>query len=195
MPGGAVISGPVDTTRVEAPVTFKAYLMCAFAAFGGIFFGYDSGYISGVLGMKYFIQHFEDLVSVNVYPQVPRISLTTPRILPLPTRSYSSSRPPESHSSFPFSPLEPSLVPSSPVIWLIGSVVGLQSLLAVPYSSLVSFCRPPLPALDSSLPVVSLPVSVSDLSPPSSFSTCLRLHPARSVVPSSRVTSFVSPLV
>ena len=29
--------------------------MCAFAAFGGIFFGYDSGYINGVLGMKYFI--------------------------------------------------------------------------------------------------------------------------------------------
>ena len=25
--------------RVEAPVTFKAYLMCAFASFGGIFFG------------------------------------------------------------------------------------------------------------------------------------------------------------
>lgn len=65
MPGGAVISGPVDSTRVEAPVTFKAYLMCAFAAFGGIFFGYDSGYISGVLGMEYFIEHFEHLVSVN----------------------------------------------------------------------------------------------------------------------------------
>lgn len=32
---------------VEAPVTFKAYLMCAFASFGGIFFGYDSGYING----------------------------------------------------------------------------------------------------------------------------------------------------
>ncbi|KGO73202.1 Major facilitator superfamily domain, general substrate transporter [Penicillium italicum] len=61
MPGGAVISGPIDATRVEAPVTFKAYLMCAFAAFGGIFFGYDSGYISGVLGMEYFIEHFEHL--------------------------------------------------------------------------------------------------------------------------------------
>ncbi|ODQ76900.1 hypothetical protein BABINDRAFT_10618, partial [Babjeviella inositovora NRRL Y-12698] len=45
----------VDVTRVEAPVTFKAYMMCAFAAFGGIFFGYDSGYISGVMGMNYFI--------------------------------------------------------------------------------------------------------------------------------------------
>ncbi|ODQ77979.1 hypothetical protein BABINDRAFT_168564 [Babjeviella inositovora NRRL Y-12698] len=39
-----------DLARIEAPVTFKAYMMCAFAAFGGIFFGYDSGYISGVMG-------------------------------------------------------------------------------------------------------------------------------------------------
>lgn len=69
MPGGAVISGPVDATRVEAPVTFKAYLMCAFAAFGGIFFGYDSGYINGVLGMDYFIREFENLVSISVSPQ------------------------------------------------------------------------------------------------------------------------------
>jgi hypothetical protein len=29
--------------RVEAPVTPKAYMACAFAAFGGIFFGFDSG--------------------------------------------------------------------------------------------------------------------------------------------------------
>lgn len=29
-----------DVSRVEAPVTVKAYAMCAFAAFGGIFFGY-----------------------------------------------------------------------------------------------------------------------------------------------------------
>ncbi|KAE8342347.1 hypothetical protein BDV24DRAFT_130731 [Aspergillus arachidicola] len=50
-----------DTTRVEAPVTFKTYMMCAFAAFGGIFFGYDSGYINGVMGMSYFIQEFEGL--------------------------------------------------------------------------------------------------------------------------------------
>ncbi|KAI9649558.1 hypothetical protein NHQ30_002138 [Ciborinia camelliae] len=44
-----------DVGRLEAPVTVKAYLMCAFASFGGIFFGYDSGYISGVMGMDYFI--------------------------------------------------------------------------------------------------------------------------------------------
>jgi hypothetical protein len=65
MPGGAVMT-MVDTGRVEAPVTVKAYLMCAFAAFGGIFFGYDSGYINGVMGMSYFIQQFEGLVSSRI---------------------------------------------------------------------------------------------------------------------------------
>jgi hypothetical protein len=57
----------VDTSVVEAPVTWKTYLMCAFAAFGGIFFGYDSGYISGVMAMDYFITEFEGLVS-NPHP-------------------------------------------------------------------------------------------------------------------------------
>lgn len=47
-----------DTERIEAPVTFKAYLMCAFASFGGIFFGYDIGYISSVMAMPYFIHTF-----------------------------------------------------------------------------------------------------------------------------------------
>lgn len=59
MAGGAVPHGSADVNRVEAPVTLKAYMMCAFAAFGGIFFGYDSGYISGVMGMKYFIHQIE----------------------------------------------------------------------------------------------------------------------------------------
>ncbi|KAM0323696.1 hypothetical protein ACHAQA_008633 [Verticillium albo-atrum] len=48
-----------DVERIEAPVTWKAYLMCAFAAFGGIFFGYDSGYINGVLGSQIFIDKVE----------------------------------------------------------------------------------------------------------------------------------------
>ncbi|KAF2403375.1 sugar transporter family protein [Trichodelitschia bisporula] len=47
-----------DVNRVEAPVTAKAYMMCAFAAFGGIFFGYDSGYINGVLGMDFIIHKY-----------------------------------------------------------------------------------------------------------------------------------------
>jgi sugar porter (SP) family MFS transporter len=44
--------------RVEAPITARAYFLCAFAAFGGILFGYDSGYISGVLGMDFFKRQF-----------------------------------------------------------------------------------------------------------------------------------------
>lgn len=47
--------GTADVSKIEAPVTIKAYLVCAFAAFGGIFFGYDTGWISGVLAMPYFI--------------------------------------------------------------------------------------------------------------------------------------------
>jgi MFS family permease len=57
MAGGAVLSGNFPAANyVEAPITFKAYLMCAFASFGGIFFGYDSGYINGVLASPVFIQ-------------------------------------------------------------------------------------------------------------------------------------------
>ncbi|KAI0132116.1 general substrate transporter [Xylariales sp. AK1849] len=55
MAGGVVIEGTADVGRVEAPVTVKAYLICAFAAFGGIFFGYDTGWMGGVLAMPYFI--------------------------------------------------------------------------------------------------------------------------------------------
>lgn len=50
-----------DIDQIEAPVTWKAYLLCAFASFGGIFFGYDSGYINGVNGSKYFIHEVEGL--------------------------------------------------------------------------------------------------------------------------------------
>lgn len=32
--------GTANEDRVEAPVTIKAYLLCVFASFGGIFFGY-----------------------------------------------------------------------------------------------------------------------------------------------------------
>lgn len=60
MPGGAVpvLHATTDVNRVEAPVTIKAYLICIFASFGGILFGYDSGYISGVLGMNYVIHTY-----------------------------------------------------------------------------------------------------------------------------------------
>ncbi|KAI1849320.1 hypothetical protein JX266_004815 [Neoarthrinium moseri] len=55
MAGGVVVEGTTNVDRTEAPVTWKAYLVCAFAAFGGIFFGYDTGWMSGVLAMPYFI--------------------------------------------------------------------------------------------------------------------------------------------
>ena len=55
------LTGTTDIGRIEAPVTVKAYLICAFAAFGGIFFGYDTGWMSGVLGMKYFIKQYTGL--------------------------------------------------------------------------------------------------------------------------------------
>lgn len=75
MPGGGVMMPTADTGRVEAPVTFRAYLMCAFAAFGGIFFGYDSGYINGVMGMDYFIEKFQKPVR-NHCPLPFRLSVT-----------------------------------------------------------------------------------------------------------------------
>ncbi|PQE28680.1 monosaccharide transporter protein [Rutstroemia sp. NJR-2017a WRK4] len=59
MAGG--LAATTDVERIEAPVTMKAYMMCAFASFGGIFFGYDSGYISGVMGMNYFIHLYTGL--------------------------------------------------------------------------------------------------------------------------------------
>lgn len=40
-------------------MTLKAYLICAFASFGGIFFGYDSGYINGVIGSTQFVDLIE----------------------------------------------------------------------------------------------------------------------------------------
>lgn len=55
-----------DVEHIEAPVTWKAYLLCAFASFGGIFFGYDSGYINGVLGSKIFIEAVEGIGAKEV---------------------------------------------------------------------------------------------------------------------------------
>ena len=61
MPGGAGIIATADTSRIEAPINIKAYLMCAFASFGGIFFGYDSGWINNVLGMSFVINQYTGL--------------------------------------------------------------------------------------------------------------------------------------
>ncbi|KAM5342144.1 hypothetical protein ACJ41O_015175 [Fusarium nematophilum] len=50
------VRGTADLSKIEAPITWKAYLVCVSAAFGGVFFGYDIGWMSGVLGMPYYIQ-------------------------------------------------------------------------------------------------------------------------------------------
>jgi MFS family permease len=57
MPGALATTS--DVNSIEAPVTWKAYLICAFASFGGIFFGYDSGYINGVNGSSIFYKLVE----------------------------------------------------------------------------------------------------------------------------------------
>lgn len=44
--------------RIEAPVTPRGYVLCVFAAFGAILFGYDSGYINGMLGIPFSKQQF-----------------------------------------------------------------------------------------------------------------------------------------
>lgn len=58
-PASGGLAATADVERIEAPVTWKAYLMCAFASFGGIFFGYDSGYINGVTASPIFIEFVE----------------------------------------------------------------------------------------------------------------------------------------
>jgi len=68
MPGETALAATADVNRIEAPVTWKAYLMCAFAAFGGIFFGYDSGWVNGVLAMPYVIHRFAGLPYPPAHP-------------------------------------------------------------------------------------------------------------------------------
>ncbi len=71
------MTGTTDVNRIEAPVTVKAYLICAFAAFGGIFFGYDTGWMSGVLGMEYFIKQYTGMQYPNVlYPDTSSTAYT-----------------------------------------------------------------------------------------------------------------------
>jgi sugar porter (SP) family MFS transporter len=57
--GSIALEVAEDVEHIEAPVTWQAYMMCAFASFGGIFFGYDSGYINGTLGSAIFYKAVE----------------------------------------------------------------------------------------------------------------------------------------
>ena len=73
-PGTVAVTGTADVNRIEAPVTFKGYLIVAFAAFGGIFFGYDTGWMSGVLGTIYAVdsallltEHRHGLLRQTIY--------------------------------------------------------------------------------------------------------------------------------
>ncbi|KAI7281007.1 general substrate transporter [Hortaea werneckii] len=69
----AAIISTMELENIEAPVSFKAYMMCAFAAFAGVLFGYDSGYIASVLGMEEFklvYGHPQTLVVDGVEQQV-----------------------------------------------------------------------------------------------------------------------------
>lgn len=81
MPGGGVVpvTGTTDVSRVEAPVTVRAYLIVAFAAFGGIFFGYDTGWMGGVLNMDYFIKQYTGAE----YPDIkfPGLSAQDPQVV------------------------------------------------------------------------------------------------------------------
>ncbi|KAJ6007288.1 Major facilitator-type transporter ecdD [Penicillium herquei] len=58
--------GSSDVSRIESPISLRAYLICGFACFGGILFGFDSGYISGVEGMSYVKEHFGHAVPTSV---------------------------------------------------------------------------------------------------------------------------------
>ena len=80
MPGGGVVlAATTDTARVEAPVTVKTYLMCAFAAFGGIFFGYDSGWVNGVLAMNYVINQYTGIpIPASDAPKAVKDAFTIP---------------------------------------------------------------------------------------------------------------------
>ncbi|KAJ6461820.1 general substrate transporter [Mycena vitilis] len=80
MPAGAVVLGTTDTSRIEAPVTLKTYSMCVFAAFGGIFFGYDTGWMGGVLGMPFFINMYTHMP----YPAEPFNAAHLPASFSLP---------------------------------------------------------------------------------------------------------------
>lgn len=88
-----MLAATSNPDRVEAPVTARAYFLCVFASFGGIFFGYDTGWMGGVLG-KLNLQSAKGNKKGSrlKYPQpCPTSSRFTPvSIKPLPPKTVSS---------------------------------------------------------------------------------------------------------
>ena len=60
----------------EAPLTLRGYITTAFIAFGGTSFGYDLGYLNGVLGMPYFIEVYTGPNSAATPPNLFTLSAT-----------------------------------------------------------------------------------------------------------------------
>jgi MFS family permease len=93
--GGAIlVTGTTDVNRVEAPVTLRAYLIVAFAAFGGIFFGYDTGWMGGVLNMDYFIKQYTGYEYPDMH--LPGLASDDPQVIKYRNEFFSVS---SSHQS------------------------------------------------------------------------------------------------
>jgi hypothetical protein len=56
------VVGTTDVTHIKAPVTIRAYLLCGFVALGGILFGFDSGFVSGILDMPFLIHLYTGIL-------------------------------------------------------------------------------------------------------------------------------------
>ncbi|KAI9371727.1 general substrate transporter [Aspergillus egyptiacus] len=83
------VRGTADVSMIEAPITWKAYLVCVSAAFGGVFFGYDIGWMSGVLGMPYVIQQYTGLR--YDFDTAAPVDPSRPFVIPSPDKSLVTS--------------------------------------------------------------------------------------------------------
>jgi MFS family permease len=178
MPGGGVVpvSGTTDVDRVEAPVTFRAYLIIAFAAFGGIFFGYDTGWMGGVLNMPYFIKQYTGAE----YPDIvfPGLDAKDPKILAYRKEFFSVT---PGDVSLVTSILSAGTFFGAIAAGDIADFIGRRTTIII--GCLIFTIGGILETVSvSCVLVVSSLVSVSVSSPPLSSCTCPRLRPRRSAV-------------
>nr|POF18619.1 high-affinity glucose transporter snf3 [Quercus suber] len=61
----STICSRIDGLAPIIDVPAQAYLMCAFAAFAGVLFGYDSGYISSVMAMDAFTRDYGHIIRLS----------------------------------------------------------------------------------------------------------------------------------